>query len=88
MLEKLHHHHFGAASSIRMARDVFFWPGMRGHIDDMCKSCGDCAKYGKAAPKEPMKTLPVPTLPWQIVSQDMFDFDGKIFLVYVITVTG
>ena len=83
MLEKLHHHHFGAASSIRMARDVFFWPGMRGHIDDMCKSCGDCAKYGKAAPKEPMKILPVPTLPWQIVSQDLFDFDGKIFLVTV-----
>ena len=83
MLEKLHQHHFGAASSIRMARDVFFWPGMRGHIDDMCKSCAECAKYGKEAPKEPMKSLPVPTLPWQIVSQDIFDLEGKNYLVTV-----
>ena len=83
MLEKLHKHHFGAASTIRLARDVFFWPGMRSDIADMCSSCADCAKFSKATPKEPMKSLPIPTLPWQIVSQDLFEWEGKTFLVTV-----
>ena len=83
MLGKIHKHHFGSASSIRMAREVFFWPGMRGHIDDMCKSCAECAKFGTATPKEPMKSLPIPTLPWQIVSQDLFELESKDYLVTV-----
>ena len=57
ILEKLHKHHFGAGSTVRLARDLFFWPGMRTQIEDMCNSCSECAKFGKTATKEPMKSL-------------------------------
>ena len=70
ILTKIHKNHFSAASSIRMAKDVFFWHGMGKCIKDMCDSCSDCAKYQKTAPKEPMKSFPIPNLPWQIVSQE------------------
>ena len=82
-LLKIHQNHFGAASNIRMAREVLFWHGLSKSIQDMCDSCPDCAKYQRVAPKETMKSLPIPTLPWQIVSQDLFEHDQKPYLVTV-----
>ncbi|XP_046375000.2 uncharacterized protein K02A2.6-like [Haliotis rufescens] len=83
MLEKIHLNHFGAESNIRMAREVLFWPGMRNSIHDMCSACGTCAQYGNEAPREPMKSLPIPTMSWQIISQDLFAFEKKTYLVTV-----
>jgi hypothetical protein len=51
MLQKIHINHFGAESSIRMAREVIFWPGMRKSIQDTCDACNRCAQYGTTAPK-------------------------------------
>jgi hypothetical protein len=36
MLQKIHVNHFVAESSICMAREVIFWPGMRKSIQDTC----------------------------------------------------
>ena len=83
MLRKIHANHFGAESNIRMAREVLFWPGMRKSIQDMCDACGICAQYGQSAPKEPMKSLPIPTRPWQIVSQDICELHKQSYLVTV-----
>ena len=83
MLKKIHANHLGAESNIRMARDVLFWPGMRKAIHDMCNACQTCAQYGNTAPKKPMKSLPVPTRPWQLISQDIFSFQSQHYLVTV-----
>ena len=83
MLKRIHASHLGAESNLRMAKDVLFWPGMRSAIYDMCSSCGICAQYSNSLPREPMRSLPIPSLPWQIVSQDIFSFEGKAFLVTV-----
>ena len=83
MLERIHANHMGAESNTRMARQVLFWPGLRSAITDMCQSCSRCAEYGKAAPTEPMKSLPLPERPWQLLSQDTFELEGKDYLVTV-----
>ena len=83
MLRKIHANHFGVESNIRMAREVLFWPGVRKSIEDMCDACGTCAQYGKNAPKEPMRSLPVPSRPWQIVSQDICKLHNRSYLVTV-----
>ena len=83
MLKRIHASHLGAESNIRMAKDVLFWPGMRAAIYDMCSSCGTCAAYNKTLSKEPMRSLPIPSLPWQIVSQDIFSYESKSYLVTV-----
>ncbi len=83
MLKRIHASHMGAESNIRMAKDVLFWPGMRSAIYDMCSACSTCAQYSSTLPKEPMRSLPIPTLPWQIVSQDIFMLEGKAYLVTV-----
>ena len=83
MLLKIHNNHFGAESNIRMAKNVLFWPGIWRNIRDMCNMCPDCARYQNTAPQEPMKSLPVPTLPWQIISQDLFEYKHQPYLVTV-----
>ena len=83
MLLKIHNNHFGAESNIRMAKNVLFWPGIWKNIRDMCNMCPDCAIYQNTAPQEPMKSLPVPTLPWQIISQDLFEYKQQPYLVTV-----
>ena len=83
ILLKVHKNHLGAASNVRMAKQVLFWPGMSQSISDMCNSCEQCAKYQCVAPKEPMKSLPIPYLPWQIISQDLFELEQKSYLVTV-----
>lgn len=83
MLLKIHANHFGSESNVRMARDVLFWPGMRQAVFDMCNNCSTCAQYGSKSTKEPMRSLPIPTLPWQIISQDIFQYRQKAYLVTV-----
>ena len=83
MLLKIHANHFGPESNVRMAREVLFWPGMRQAVFDMCNNCSTCAQYGSKSTKEPMRSLPIPTLPWQIISQDIFLYRQKAYLVTV-----
>ena len=83
MLKKIHASHLGTKSNLHMAKYVLFWPGMRSAIYDMCSSCGICAQYNNSLLKEPMHSLPIPSLLWQILSQDIFSFEGKAFLVAV-----
>ena len=81
MLLKTHANHFGPESTVRMAREVLFWPGMRQAIFDMCNNCGTCAQYRSKSTKEPMRSLQIPTLPWQIITQDILMHRQKAYLV-------
>ena len=42
-----------------------------------------CPIYGTTAPNETMRSLPIPTRPWQIVSQDICKLDNRNYLVTV-----
>ncbi|XP_028394422.1 uncharacterized protein K02A2.6-like [Dendronephthya gigantea] len=83
MLNKIHKAHQGADSSIRRARETLFWPGMSAAIRQTCSSCGLCAQYKSERPTEPMKSQEIPTLPWERVRVDLFQLDGKTYLVTV-----
>ena len=89
VLRKIHAHHFGGESNILMAREVLFWSGnletwkLGNFIQEMCDACSTYAQYSPSAPKEPMKSLPIPTGPWQIVSQDFCQLEKQRYLVTV-----
>ena len=83
MLPKIHANHFGPESNICMAREVLFWLGMRQAVFDMCNNCSTCAQYGSKSTKEPMRSLPIATLPWQIISQDILMHRQNAYLVTV-----
>jgi hypothetical protein len=83
MLEKIHQSHRGPEYCLRFARDAVFWPGMAKDIEHTCSSCLNCAKYGKQAASEPMLSQPIPTRPWQFVSQDLFELEHNHYLITV-----
>ena len=83
ILYKLHAAHRGAEFTLRHARNCVFWPGLNSQITDMCKNCATCAQHAHQHPREPLQPYPVPTLPWQLVSQDLFEINGLAYLVTV-----
>ncbi|CAB4033978.1 Transposon Tf2-9 poly [Paramuricea clavata] len=85
MLSKIHVNRLGAEFNIRMAREVLFWPGsvLRKAIQNMCTTCGICVQYGQTLTKEPMKSIPLPSLPWEITSQELFTLEQRSYLVTV-----
>ena len=83
MLHKLHAAHRGPEFTQCHARSCLFWPGLTGQINDMCQSCATCAQHAQKHPREPLQPYPVPTLPWQLVSQDLFVLNGYAYLVTV-----
>lgn len=53
-----------------------FWLGLNSQITDLCQSCPICAQHTHQRPQEPFQPYPVPTLPWQLVFQDLFELNG------------
>ena len=84
-LVKIHQSHRGPEYCLRFARESsVFWPGMAKDIEYTCSACITCAKYGKLqAAAEPMLSHPVPTCPWQCVSQDIFELNKIYYLATV-----
>ena len=83
ILRKLHTAHRGSEFTLRHARSCVFWPGINSQIEDICKNCTTCAQHARQHPREPLKPYPVPTLPWQLVSQDLFALNGSAYLITV-----
>ena len=83
LLRKLHAAHRGPEITLRHARNCVFWPGLSSQITDMCQSCVTCAQHAQQHPREPLQPYPVSTLPWQLVSQDLFELNSCAYLVTV-----
>ena len=54
---------------------------MRAAIREMCLACGTCAHYLAELPVETMLSYDVPLRPWSKISVDLFQLDGKHYLV-------
>jgi transposase InsO family protein len=83
MLSKLHRSHGGVVSSLRLARDTIFWPGMTRQVTELIASCLVCAKNSTNQPKEEMQSYPVSEYPFEQVSMDLFEFDKKQYFLMV-----
>ena len=83
LLHKLHAAHRGSEFTLCHARNCVFWPDLNSQITDMCQACVTCARHAHHHPREPLQPYPVPTLPWQLVSQDFFKLNGLVYLVTV-----
>lgn len=83
MLEKIHTSHLGMEKCKQRARDIVFWPGMSADIETMVQRCETCQSRQHSNPKEPLTPHEIPTRPWQKVGTDLFQWDGKNYLVTV-----
>ena len=64
--------HLGDEKTATYLRDQVWWKTMIKDISDYCRSCRTCAvsKPQSGKPHGKLKTMPVPTHPWQYIGVD------------------
>ena len=83
MLKLIHGSHLGITRSLSRARDILYWPGMSSQIQDVVSTCGICNTYQRKIQKEPLIPHSVPDRPWSKLGVDIFELQGKQYLVIV-----
>ena len=81
--EKLHAAHLGFDSMIRRARNCIFWPGMNHEIREMANSCEACQASKPMNCRESLMQQPVEEFPWEKVASDLFELNGRQYLLLV-----
>ena len=56
--------------------------GLSTHIGELITRCHTCAKE-QPTPREPLKPLSFPARPWERVVTDLYDFQGRIYIIVV-----
>ena len=79
----IHVSHTGVQGCLRRAREAVYWPLMATDFEEAVGSCETCQKYQRNQQKEPLISTEVPELPYQFISTDLFEFEGKHYLVTV-----
>jgi len=80
VLDDVHAGHQGESKCIRRATEVVWWPGMSSEIRSIVKSCPQCTEH-RRIPREPLLTTPLPERPWWRVALDLFEMNGKTYMV-------
>ena len=73
--------HLGIAKCRQRAREVQFWPGMSLDVEQMVSNCSLCADFAKTQPMVPLKPTVPPSLPWEKIGTDLFEFWGECYLL-------
>ena len=83
VLKLIHSTHLGIVKCKQRAREVVYWPGMNTDIEELINNCESCAAFQKHQPNQPLKPLPLPNFPFERISLDIFEFQGKNYLLCV-----
>lgn len=83
MLRLLHASHGGIEKTKHRAREVLYWPGLDRDIEEAVQQCKVCKLFQHQQPREPLQCYPIPTGPWQNVAMDLFQHQGKHYLILV-----
>ena len=81
-LEKIHQGHQGIERCRLLAQNAVWWPGLYRDIQETVKKCSVCAKLHKPN-KEPLIPSVLPEYPWQKLGSDLFELQGKHYLLLV-----
>ena len=82
ILEKLHEGHQGITKTRERARQSVWWPGFSIHIEEMVKNCPTCCKF-QSQRAQPLIKSTLPSLPWQKVAIDIFEWKKASYLLIV-----
>ena len=82
-LSRIHRSHIGQDGCVRFAREHVFWPGMTSQIKDFVSRCETCQTFSRKQQRETLHQELPPDRPWQEVACDLFELEGKHYLVTV-----
>ncbi|XP_023815343.1 uncharacterized protein K02A2.6-like isoform X2 [Oryzias latipes] len=81
--QRIHSTHIGTEGCLRRARDCIYWHGMNGHIKKYIAKCDICRKVDAKQQKETLRPHELTDRPWTKVGTDLFNFDGREYLITV-----
>ena len=81
LLRRIHNSHLGVNGCLNRARECLYWPGMTADIKNHVSTCEACREYERSQSKETLKSHETPSRPWQYVAVDLFELEGKSYLV-------
>ena len=81
LLKQIHSSHLGVNSCLNRACKCVYWPGMTADIKNRVSTCEACREHERSQAKEAMMSPEMPAQPWQRVAADLFEFEGKMYLV-------
>ena len=82
VLKQVHTGHQGLYKCKKRARRAVWWPRMTAQIEEKVKNCWICCKYRKPQ-VEPLKSSPLPNLPWLKVATGLFIWKQKSYLLVI-----
>ncbi|KAJ8049300.1 hypothetical protein HOLleu_01984 [Holothuria leucospilota] len=83
MLKRIHEGHQGINRCKSRARQCLFWTGLSGQIEAMVARCSACQTFRVKNQHEPMIPHEIPDRPWVKTATDLFQFQGKNYLLVV-----
>ena len=81
LLKRIHSSHLGVNGCLKRARECVYWPGMTADIKNHVSTCEACREHERSQAKETIMSPETPARPWQRVAADLFEFEGKTYLV-------
>ena len=82
ILERLHSGHQGISNCRERAQQSVWWPGLGRQLEEVTRSCMECCNNRSQAP-EPLIPSIFPTLSWQRVATDLFEWQGSKYVLIV-----
>ena len=82
VLHRLHSSHQGIARSRGRAKESVWWPGLSKQMEEVVRKCPECIK-NQPPSTEPLLSTPLPSLPWQRVATDLFEWEKSNYLLNV-----
>jgi len=82
LLDKIHCSHHGIKKCREMARQSIWWPGLSKELEQRVRNCPECLKAQKQR-LQPLTSTPLPTLPWEKVGSDLFEWKGAMYVLVV-----
>ena len=82
VLRQLHNSHQGINKTRGRAKESVWWPGLSTQIEEAVRKCPECIKH-QVQKVEPLLSTPLPSLPWQRVATDLFEWKRSNYLVII-----
>ena len=82
VLRQLHSSHQGISKSRERAKQSVWWPGLSKQLEETVQKCPVCIKF-QVPRAEPLLSSEIPSLPWQKVGTDLFEWEKSNYLLIV-----
>ena len=83
MVVRAQRSHLGIRYTLNTAREIMFWPRMHAEITEAVRRCETCQLAQPQQQRQPLMSYPIPTHPWQLVTSNCFEINGRHYVVLV-----